>query len=140
MDLIVGADPAAVRAAVERIAQAQTPTNVAGRCAEAAHAETVLLLSQGAAAEDASEQPRAAGRQTSGSVTYDSPERRSATAATLATVGGMDQAAVATRMRADVSQGRPATHATAPAPAPGRAPTARRTKAAAQIQRSDPSR
>lgn len=63
---------------------------------------------------------------------YDSAERRQELAASLDHIG--NRAAVDARVRADVSQGRPATDATASAP--GRAPKARKTRGNGQPART----
>ena len=65
---------------------------------------------------------------------YDSAERRAATARDLEGKG-IDHEVVATRMRADVSQAKPATEATAGGPQ--KAPKARRSRGrGAQVQRA----
>lgn len=133
-----GADPAAVREAVERAerarAQASTSQGV-GSQGPAEQGEAALLLAQADASERHADRARArttgtdadaeteagAGRGTK----YDSPTRREATAAAL--VGaGVDRETAATRMRADVSQAKPAAAATATAGAT--AAKARRTR------------
>ncbi|WP_435736434.1 hypothetical protein V5D56_16850 [Cellulosimicrobium sp. PMB13] len=71
-----------------------------------------------------------------GRAAYDSAERRDATANVLR-AKGIDGDVVATRMRADVSQARPATEAVAARPA-GRSPKARKTRGrAAHARRTD---
>lgn len=71
---------------------------------------------------------------------YDSAERRDADAARLESLG-IDETVVATRMRADVSQAKPASEAVKTQKTIRKAPQARRTASrAAQVQRSELSR
>lgn len=136
-----GADPAAVREAVERAerARAQASTSQGGSSQGASSAEqgeAALLMAQADAAERDADRARArttgtdAGAETEAGAdrgaNYDSPTRREATAEALVDAG-VDRETAATRMRADVSQATPAAAATATAGA-ATAPTARRTR------------
>ncbi|WP_102510740.1 hypothetical protein [Sanguibacter massiliensis] len=145
----VRADPAALREAVERAAhdRAQSDAERARAAAEEAEAERVMQQSDRddaraeqaqAAAEhepDPAERERAATEteqraraaavaREDGKDLYDSAERRRATASDLA-ARGIDHDVVATRVRADVSQAKPATEAVT-TDARGRAPKARK--------------
>lgn len=129
------ADPAAVRAAVERGEHDRTQADAERTRAAAENGEALRLMQQAdrddaraaearAAVEhepDADERARAAAeaaqRETSagdaredGRMLYDSAERRLATASDLER-RGLDQELVGTRMRADASQAKPATEA-----------------------------
>lgn len=154
------ADPAAVRAAVERAEHERTQGDAERARAAAENAEAVRLMQHADRDDERAEQARAAaehepdpgerarataeaeqrektagGAREDGRVLYDSAERRSATASDLE-AKGIDQEVVATRMRADVSQAKPATEAVKA----GRAttsPKARKTRArGAQVQRT----
>lgn len=75
-----------------------------------------------------------------GMIRYDSAERRGADAAGLEALG-IDETVVATRMRADVSQAKPATEAIKTHRTARKAPRARRhASRTAQVQRSELSR
>lgn len=92
-----------------------------------------------AATEAAPHESTLKGVQAAAQPLYDSADRRQATAADLE-AKGVDAGAVETRMRADVSQGQPATEAVA-GTASRRAPKARPTRArSSQAQRADVSR
>ena len=154
-----GGDPAAVRAAVERAEHERAAGEAErGRSAEES-AEAQRLMQQAehedrradearAAAEhepDPEERARAAAEaeqregagdraREDGRAMYDSAERRDATARDLEGKG-IDHEVVATRMRADVSQAKPAPEATARGPQ--KAPKARRSRGrGAQVQRA----
>jgi len=103
-------------------------------------ASSARKLSEGVGrAQESQAETRSQGAQEAAQPLYDSADRRQATAAGLEAQGiGADE--VATRMRADVSQGRPATEAVAGA-AGKRAPKARANRSrSAQAQRGDVSR
>lgn len=127
------ADPAAVRAAVERAEHTRAQAERTRAAADSAEAARLLQQADRddaraeqarAAAEhepDAAERARAAGEaeqhattavgaREDGRVLYDSAERRTATAGELE-AKGIEHEVVATRMRADVSQARPASEA-----------------------------
>ena len=92
-----------------------------------------------AATEAAAHESTSKGAQAAAQPLYDSADRRQATAADLE-AKGVDAGTVETRMRADVSQGRPATEAVA-GTAGRKAPKARATRARSpQAQRGDVSR
>lgn len=144
-----GGDPAAVRAAVER--SQQEATDERARAAEEAAAAQQLMRQAAydehraaearAAAEhepDPAERARSAAdaerREAEAGANYDTAARRENTAAALHGQG-IEPEVVATRMRADVSQGTPATEAVKEAGK--RAPKARRTRGAGtQLQRT----
>lgn len=108
--------------------------------AKEAEAASARGLSERVGSEQASQhEARSKGSQETAQPLYDSADRRQATAANLEGKG-IDAETVATRMRADVSQGRPATEAVAGA-AGKRAPKARANRSrSAQAQRGDVSR
>lgn len=154
------ADPAAVRAALERAEQDRARTDAERTRAAAENTEAIRLLQDAdqedaraerarAAAEhepDSAERARAAAEAVQherhagralkdGSALYDSAERRAVTASELE-AKGIEHEVVATRMRADLSQGKPATEAVKTAAVRksskarttrGRAPQAQRT-------------
>jgi len=155
-----GADPAAVRAAVERAEHDRAQGDAERTRAAGENAEAVWLMQQAgrddaraeqarAAAEhepDPDERARAAAEAEQGETTaddaredgrtlYDSAERRSATASDLE-AKGIDREVVATRMRADVSQAKPATEAVKAGSA-AKSPKARKARGrGAQVQRT----
>lgn len=155
-----GADAGAVRAAVERAEQERAQADAERQRSAAENAEAQRLLIQAdqedqraedarAAAEhepDVDERARAAAEaeqreaiadraREDGRALYDSAERREGTAADLESKG-VDQEVVATRMRADVSQAKPATEAVKGA-GTRKAPKARKTRGrGAQVQRT----
>ena len=159
------ADPAAVRAAVERAQQEQAQADAERSHASADNAEAQRLMTQAdqedqhaaearAAAEyepDPNERARAAVEaeqretvagqaRTDGQARYDSAERRAVTAHELE-ARGLDAQLVATRMHADVSQATPAAQAARAGQAARRHPVARRTPGrAVQTQRARPGR
>jgi len=108
--------------------------------AKEAEAASARGLSEQVGSEKASQHDaRSKGAQEAAGPLYDSADRRQATAANLEGKG-IDAETVATRMRADVSQGRPATEAVAGA-AGKRAPKARANRSrSAPAQRGDVSR
>ena len=108
--------------------------------AKEAEAASARKLSDGISSAQAQQaETRSQGAQAAAHPLYDSADRRRATAANLEGKG-IDADTVATRMRADVSQGRPATEAVAGA-ASKRAPKARANRSrGAQAQRGDVSR
>lgn len=145
-----GGDPAAVRAAVERTSALRAESGGERSRASSEHVQAAQLVAEAETADRLAEESRQRAReQEPGDVDeahlacvdaeqhersaddargeaaprYDSAERRKATAAELA-ARGLDSDTVDTRMRADVSQARPATEAVAGGP--GRAPKARR--------------
>lgn len=147
-----GADPAAVRAAVERASALRAESDGERSRASAEHVEAAQLVAEAETADRLAEESRQrARRQGSRDVDdarlasvdaeqhersaddargeaaprYDSAERREATAAQLA-ARGLDSDTVDARMRADVSQAKPATEAVAGSP--GRAPKARKSR------------
>lgn len=141
-----GADPTAVREAVQRAERLHEQPGADRRTAGVEQAETALLMSQADTADRAAKRSRAAAAPSRVDVgvvgsdavrpAYDSPQRRNSTAAGLLEDAGIDKETVATRMRADVSQGRPAADATVTT-----APKARRTLGTAPgIQRTTPGR
>lgn len=158
-----GADPAAVRAAVERAEKERAAAGAERAENEAENAEAQRLMTQadqedrrGAEARAAAEHEphpderlRAAAEaerreatadqvKHDGRMMYDSAERRAATARDLE-VKGIDGQVVATRMRADVSQGTPATEAVTKGKT--KAPRARKTRGTgARVQRAGPDR
>ncbi|BDZ44063.1 hypothetical protein GCM10025865_33620 (plasmid) [Paraoerskovia sediminicola] len=146
-----GGDPAAVQEAVDRARrdkdraealQLASFANAADRSAEqaATKAESSAdpaLVDAASADVDAHREQAAAARHEA-AVAYDSAERREETASTLESHGVAPEI-VATRMRADVDQAKPATEATRSTT--GRAPKARsRRGSGAQIQRTGVSR
>ncbi len=156
-----GADPAAVRAAVERADRERAQADAERTRSAAENAEAQRLIQEAdhedqqadaarAAAEhepDPGERIRAAAQaekheaagdrtREDGRAMYDTAERREATARDLEGKG-LDHEVVATRMRADVSQAKPATEAVGPSVQKTKAPKARRTRGhAAQVQRA----
>ncbi|GGL80765.1 hypothetical protein [Glutamicibacter protophormiae] len=88
-----------------------------------------------AAAEAEQREAQADSAREDGHTVYDSAERRAGTAQSLE-AQGIDREVVATRMRADVSQGKPATEAVKGA-GKAKAPKARKTRGpGAQAQRA----
>lgn len=141
-------DAAALRGAVESAERDRVATDAEWRRVREESAEALLLTQNADAAERAAEQARAAAEfepdpsdqvdaeheakrledravhlRDGAAERYDSAERREATARELE-AAGLDREAVATRMRADVSQAEPATQATRSTP--GRASKPRR--------------
>ena len=108
--------------------------------AKEAEAVSARKLSDGIGTAQAQQaETRSQGARAAAQPLYDSADRRRATAANLEGKG-IDAETVATRMRADVSQGRPATEAIAGA-AGKRVPKARVNRSrSAQAQRGDVSR
>lgn len=158
------ADPAAVRAAVERAEQERAQADAERTRAASENAEAQRLVAQAnqedqraaearAAAEyepDPDERARALAEaeqreaiadraREDGRTMYDSSERREGTARHLES-RGISEETVATRMRADVSQAKPATEAVKADR--GKSPKARKTRGSrgAQIQRTGLSR
>lgn len=158
------ADPAAVRAAVERAEQERAQADAERTRAASENAEAQRLVAQAnqedqraaearAAAEyepDPDERARALAEaeqreaiadraREDGRTMYDSSERREGTARDLES-RGISEETVATRMRADVSQAKPATEAVKADR--GKSPKARKTRGSrgAQIQRTGLSR
>lgn len=154
------ADPAAVRAAVERAEHDRAQGDAERTRAAAENAEAVRLMQQAdrddaraeqarAAAEhepDPDERARAAAeaeqRETSavgarqdGRTLYDSAERRSATASELE-AKGIDREVVATRMQADVSQAKPSAEAVRGGPAVKGAKARKARARGPQVQRT----
>lgn len=153
------ADPQAVREAVERAEQMRQQSEAQQQRAAADEAEAARLMAEADRAERAADQHRDAAQhepdpadraqareqaeqhqahadaaRENAKPLYDSAERREATARDLEGKG-IDQEAVATKMRADVSQAKPATEATKAAAA--RAPKARKNRGrGAQVQRT----
>ena len=130
-----GADPEAVRAAVERAERERANSVTEQDRAQQENAEAQLLMAQAdqedrradqaraaaehepdpterilAAAAAEQSETRAAQTHADGATMYDSAERRAGTARELESKG-IDSEVVATRLRADVSQGKPATEA-----------------------------
>ena len=156
------ADPAAVRAAVARAEHDRAQGDAERARGAAENAEAVRLMKQADREDSRAEQARAAaehepdpderaravaeaeqretaaaGAREDGRTLYDSAERRSATASELE-AKGIDREVVATRMRADVSQAKPATEAVK-AGAAAKSPKARKTRGrgrGAQVQRT----
>ncbi|WP_295125043.1 hypothetical protein [uncultured Leifsonia sp.] len=159
-----GADAAAVRAAVERAEQERAQADVERHRSTVESVEAQQLLTQADQQDRLAEQERAAAEyepdpeertraqaeadertvtadaaREDSAATYDSSERRASTAAELESKG-IDQEVIATRMRADVSQAKPATAAVA-AGGPTKAPKARKARSrGVQVQRSEQSR
>lgn len=163
------ADPAAVREAVERAQQNYGQSDAERQRGTAEEAEAARLLGEADAADRAAasaegtateseyetdrakpgvqlddgraseaERAHAASARADAAPLYDSAERRQATAADLESKG-VSAEAVGAKMRADVSQAKPATEATKGVV--GKAPKARNTRGRApQAQRSEPSR
>lgn len=129
------ADPAAVRAALERAEHDRAHADTERTRAAADNAEAARLMQQAdrddaradqaraaaehepdpyerarAAAEAEQRETTAAGAREDGRTLYDSAERRSATARELE-AQGIDSEAVAARMQADVSQAKPSVEA-----------------------------
>lgn len=157
-------DPEAVRAAVERAEQERAQADAERTRAASENAEAQRLVAQAnqedqrtaearAAAEyepDPDERARALAEaeqreavadraREDGRTMYDSSERREGTARDLES-RGISEETVATRMRADVSQAKPATEAVKADR--GKSPKARKTRGSrgAQIQRTGLSR
>ena len=154
------ADPAAVRAAVERAEHDRAQADAERVRAAAENAEAARLMQQAdredaraeqarSAAEhepDPDERARAAaeveqrdtaagGAHDEGRTLYDSAERRSATASELE-AQGIDREVVATRMQADVSQAKPSAEAVKGGPA-AKGVRARKSRARGpQVQRT----
>lgn len=130
-----GADPQAVKAAVERAERLQADGLAERRAAAAEEAEAVRLLTEADRTERAADEQRAVAEHAptneeviaansradlhdreaqdvrdQAAPLYDSVERRKATAREMETKG-IDQRVVASRMQADVSQAKPATAA-----------------------------
>jgi hypothetical protein len=157
------ADPAAVREAVERAEQNRGQSDAERQRAAAEEAEAARLLSEADRADNTAERAReqaehepdpeqrqeareqAESHQSQADAVradakplYDSADRRQATAADLESKG-VSAEAVGAKMRADVSQAKPATEATKGVV--GKAPKARNTRGRApQAQRAEPSR
>ncbi len=113
-----GADPAAVRHAVEQAQQDRT--QAPGRHQAVENAEAHLLMTQAG-----NEDRRPAGPDAE-HTSYDSVERRDATARSLQGQG-IDPHAIATRMHADTSHATPATEAVKTAGKNPASPMARKT-------------
>jgi len=154
------ADPAAVRAAIEAAGHERGQADVEGTRAAAENAEAHQLMQMAGredaraeqareaaehepdpeerarAAAEAEERDAGAGHaREDGRTLYDSAERRDATASELE-AKGIDREVVATRMRADVSQAKPATEAVKAGSA-AKSPKARKTRGrGAQVQRT----
>lgn len=153
------ADPAAVRAAVERAEQERGQADAERNRAAAESAEAQRLLQEAdreerravearaaavhepdpderaRAAAEAEQREAAADRaREDGRTMYDSTERRDVTARSLE-AKGIDRQVVATRMRADVSQAKPATEAVKGA-GKSRAAKGRKIRRAPQVQRT----
>jgi len=115
-----GANPAAVRHAVEQAEHdGVQPTARHNRVAE--NAEAQLLMTQ-----DGQRDPSGRSPERGDPMTYDSVERRAATAHDLQ-AQGIDPHAIATRMHADTSQATPATEAVKTAGKNPASPLARKT-------------
>lgn len=127
-------DAAAVRDALERADRERRHTDEQRRKASAEEIEAAALLRHADAADrDAESQSIAARGEPA--VGYDSAERRQATARDLEQ-RGVSQEAIAAKMRADVSQAKPATEAVKSTPA--RAAKARPGRArGAKVQRTE---
>lgn len=155
-----GADPEIVQAAMQRAEQDRARGEAERSRAAAENAEALRLLEQAVQEDERAERARAAAEheadpaeraralaeaeqreaivasvQADGRALYDSAERRSATASDLET-RGIERDVIATRVRADVSQAKPATEAVR-AGVGGRARTARRltTRKQAEVSR-----
>lgn len=138
------ADPAAVRAAVERAEQERAQADAERTRAASENAEAQRLVAQAnqedqRAAEAEQREAIADRAREDGRTMYDSSERREGTARDLES-RGISEETVATRMRADVSQAKPATEAVKADR--GKSPKARKTRGSrgAQIQRTGLSR
>lgn len=157
------ADPAAVREAVERAEQGRGQSDSERQRAGAEEVEAARLLSEADRADNAADKSReqaehepdleqrqeareqAESHQSQSDAAradakplYDSADRRQATAADLESKG-VSAEAVSAKMRADVSQAKPATEATKGTV--GKAPKARNSRGRApQAQRVEPSR
>lgn len=139
----IGGDPEAVRQRIHLELDRARGDAERGRSA-AEHAEAQRLLAQADHEDQLSEEGRAAKpgleatanrAREDGHILYDSAERREGTARALE-AKGISQEVVAIRMRADVSQAKPATEAVK-AGAVARATKARKTRGrVAQAQRS----
>lgn len=159
-----GGDPAAVRAAVERASALRAESGGERSRAGVEHVEAAQLVAEAETADRLAEESRQRAREqeqgpgdveearvasvdaeqhersaddarSKAAPRYDSAERREATAAEL-TARGLNSETVDTRMRADVSQAKPATEAVKPGAA-GRSLKARRTRGrGARAQRS----
>lgn len=156
---VAGGDPAAVRAAVERASALRAESGGERSRAGVEHVEAAQLVAEADTADRLAEESRQRAReQGPGDVDearvasvdaeqhqrsadnargeaasrYDSAERREATAAELA-ARGLDSDTIDTRMRADVSQARPAVEATNPQQGPKALKSRRR---GTQIQRT----
>lgn len=133
-----GADLAAVAAAISSSEELRSRADAERREGREDAAEAQVLVAAADRADHAAEQARAAAEhepdpveraelveraetqtttadpaRADGQLAYDSAERRQAFAAEL-DAKGIDQAHIATRMRADISQAKPATEATRP--------------------------
>ncbi|MCD2444370.1 hypothetical protein LQ757_18980 [Agromyces sp. SYSU K20354] len=129
-------DPVALRDAIEEAERLRVQTDAERRRAQEDRAEAVILTAEADLLDRAAEQAREAAEfepdpfdradaermakeqedraeqlRADATPMYDSAERREATARDLETKG-LDTETIATRMRADVSQGQPATEAT----------------------------
>ncbi|PPF83302.1 hypothetical protein C5E07_11455 [Pseudoclavibacter sp. RFBJ3] len=157
------ADPAAVREAVERAEQNRGQSDAERQRSAAEKAEADRLLHEADRADNAAERSRteagndpdaeqrheervqaeqrqalADAARDAAQPLYDSAERRDATAVDLESKG-VSPEAVSAKMRADVSQGKPATEAVK-GPV-GKSPKARNSRGRTpQAQRSEPSR
>lgn len=154
------ADPAAVRAALERAEKDRAHADAERTRAAAENAEAARLMQQAdrddaradqarAAAEhepDPDERARAtaeaeqrettaAGTHQYGRTLYDSAERRSATSSELE-AKGIDREIVAARMHADVSQAKPSAEAVKGGPAPNGAKARKARSRGPQVQRA----
>ena len=144
----VNADPGAVQEAIARAEQRRAQAGAERRGAGADRAEAQRLMVEADTADRLAERAALAGdepelqerqaqvesaRAAAGPL-YDSAERRTSTAGELESKG-IDSEVVATRMRADVSQAKPATEATRGTG--GKAPKARKSRGhGAQVQRT----
>ncbi len=125
-----GADPTAVREAVEVAERARTRASRSQGAPSAEQGEVALLMAQADMAEREADRARAITTAAPGTTRieeYDSPQRRHTTAAAL-DEAGVDHGTAEKRMRADVSQARPAAAATATERA--KSPKARRASEA----------
>lgn len=154
------ADPAAVRAAVERAEHERAQGDAERTRAAAENAEAVRLMQQAdrddaradqaraaaehepdpderarAAAEAEQRETTAAGAREDGRTLYDSAERRNATASELE-AKGIDREVVAARMHADVSQAKPAAEAVKGGPAVKGAKARKARGRGPQVQRT----
>lgn len=155
-----GADAGAVRGALERNERERAAADAERHRAAAEHAEAQQLLAFAAQEDRRADEARAAAEhepdpnerdralaeaghhehiataaREDGGAMYDTAQRRAATADGLE-AKGIDQAVVSTRMRADVSQAKPAT-AAVQGTGPSKAGKARRNSSrAAQVQRA----